>query len=246
MSDDATLAEASDPAALRAEWRMRLLEEMAEVCMDLGRIVHRQAKAAAELAEAAPIEVAEVPASRAAAASPFTTDPTEAIARISRALRLTLALHARNEEALRAIRAGIAAECEARRVVADRHAAADAAAQSRRRRGTVQGLVIEAAEREVEDEEALWDVMRALEERLDEDGAYQDLESAPLREIVERLCADLELTPDWSLWEGEGWGPDSPFSRSRFSPCARPSRTPLRPHEAGAVQTDGPLAHRRE
>jgi hypothetical protein len=204
---------------------------MAEVVMDLGRFVHRQAKAAAEASEPTTIEAAKVPANRAPPASPFTTDPSEAIARISRALRLTLALHARNEEALRALRAGIAAECEARRVVADRRAAEDAAKRSRRRRDTVEGLVVEAAEREVEDEEALWNIMRALEERLDEDGAYQDLEIAPLREIVERLCADLELTPDWSRWEGEGWGPDSLFSRSRFSPWGRPSRRPLRPHD---------------
>jgi hypothetical protein len=218
---------------------MRLLEEMAEVCMDLGRIVHRQAKAAAERAEPIAIEAAEAPANRAALASPFTTDPSDAIARISRALRLTLALHARTEEQLRAIRAGIAAECEARRVVADRRAAEEAAKRSRRRRDTVEGLVIEAAEREVEDEEALWDLLRALEERLNEDGAYQDLESAPLRQIVERLCADLELTPDWSRWEGEGWTPGSPFSRSRFSPWARPSRTPLRPFDTASP-------HRRE
>jgi hypothetical protein len=234
MPSDATPTDTPDSAVLGAEWRMRLLEEMAEVCMDLGRIVHRQAKAAAEPAEPAAIESAEVPASRAAPASPFTTDPSDAIARISRALRLTLALHARTEEQLRALHAGIAAECEARRVVADRRAADEAAKRSRRRRDTVEGLVIEAAEREVEDEEALWDVMRALEERLDEDGAYQDLEAAPLREIVERLCADLELTPDWSRWEGEGWGPDSPFSRSRFSPWARPSRRPLRSHDTNS------------
>ncbi|HWE98948.1 MAG TPA: hypothetical protein VG248_04045, partial [Caulobacteraceae bacterium] len=43
--------------------------------------------------------------------------------------------------------------------------------------------------------------------------------------------ADLELTPDWSRWEGEGWAPEAPFSRSRFSIWARPSRTPLRPHD---------------
>jgi hypothetical protein len=23
--------------------------------------------------------------------------------------------------------------------------------------------------------------------------------------LVARICADLGVTPDWSLWEGEGW-----------------------------------------
>ncbi|HSZ52204.1 MAG TPA: hypothetical protein VK801_11575 [Caulobacteraceae bacterium] len=228
MPDDTpALADAPDPEVLGAEWRMRLLEEMAELCMDLARIVHRQAKAAAELAEPSASEADEVPANRAAPASPSALDPSDAIARISRALRLTLALHARTEEQLRALRAGVVAECEARRALANHRAAADASLRRQRRRDTVLNLVTEAAEREVEDEEALWDVIEAVEERLNEDEAYQNLEAAPLRELVERLCADLELNPDWSLWEGEGWTPDSPFSRSRFSPWGRPSRRPL-------------------
>jgi hypothetical protein len=93
--------------------------------------------------------------------------------------------------------------------------------------------------------EALNDVLEALEERLHEDEAYVDLEQAPLRETVERLCADLELTPDWSRWEGEGWTAQAPFHRPRASIWARPSRTPLRPHD-DAGQTGAPLAHRRE
>jgi hypothetical protein len=243
VTDDAA-AEAPDPAVLRAEWRLRLLEEMAEVCMDLGRIVHRQAKAAAEPAEPAAIEAAEVPASRAAPASPFTTDPSEAIARISRALRLTLALHRSTDEGLSALRAGVIAEREARRVAASRRAADEAAAQSRHHRNTVERLVIEAAEREIEDGEALFGVFAALEERLEEDEAYQDLERLPLRETVKRLCADLQLTPDWSRWEGEGWTPEPPFFRPPASVWRHPRREPRWPLHAGA--TDGPLAHRRE
>ena len=233
---DAALAEAPDPAVLRAEWRLRMLEEIAEICMDLARIVHRQAQAAAESAEPAASEASEVPANRAA---PTTPDPSEAIARISRALRLTLALHGRTEEALGALRAGIAAECEARRVAARRRAAEDAAVQSHLRRGVVEGLVFEAAEREIEDEDAMEAVLEALEQRLEEDEAYQDLDQAPVREIVERLCADLELNPDWSQWEGEGWTPKPAFSRPKASIWARPSRTPLRP-----LDTASP--HRRE
>jgi hypothetical protein len=88
--------------------------------------------------------------------------------------------------------------------------------------------VIEAAEREAEDEEALDGMLEALEERLDQDEAYWDLDDMPVREAVERLCVDLELNPDWSRWDGEGWPPKPPFSRFRFSIWSRPSRTPLR------------------
>jgi hypothetical protein len=243
MTDDATLADAPDPAVLRAEWRLRLLEEIAEVCMDLARIVHRQAQAAAQAADPTAIEPAEAPVNRL---TPTTADPSAALARISRALRLTLALHARTDEALCALRAGVIAEREARRVAAGRRAADEAEARAKSHRDTVERLVIEAAEREVEDDETLGAVMEALEERLEEDDAYWDLDQMPLREAVERLCADLELTPDWSRWEGEGWPPKPPFSRFRFSPWSRPSRTPLGDLDDGAPQIGGVLAHRRE
>jgi hypothetical protein len=221
-----TPSESPDPAVLRAEWRLRLLEEMAEITMDLARVVHRQAQAAAEPAEANSIEAAEVPATRARTASPTPPDPSEALARISRALRLTLALHARTDEQLRALQAGITAECEARRVETARRAASEAEARSAGRREAVERLVFEAAEREIDDDEAFGDVIEALEERLEGDEAYQDLDCAPLREIVKRLCADLELTPDWSRWEGEGWAAE-PFFRPKLSLWARPSRRPL-------------------
>jgi hypothetical protein len=224
MTDDATPAEAPDPAVVRAERRLRVLEELTEIGLDLARALHRQALAAAD--PVGPTEPAEPDAP-----TPTTPagDPSVAFARISRAIRLTLALEARTDEALRALRAGVAAEVEARRVAARNRDAAEAAARSKARREAVEDLVLEAAEREIEDEEALDGVLAALEERLEDDEAYQDLDRLPLRETVEQLCADLELTPDWSRWDGEAWAPEASFSRPRASIWARPSRTPLRP-----------------
>ena len=231
---DADPAEAPDPAIARAERRLRLLEELAEIGMDLARDLRREAPAAAEPEEAA------------AAQTPARGDPAAAFARLSRAIRLTLALEARTDEQLKALRAGVAAECEARRVQARDRAAAEAEARGKAHRDAVERLVLEAAEREVEDDASLGVVLEALEERLEEDDAYWDLDQMPLREAVERLCADLELTPDWSLWDGEGWPPKPPFSRSRFSPWVRPSRRPLRDLDDGAPPIGGVLAHQRE
>jgi hypothetical protein len=238
MPDDAAaFAEATDPAVLRAERRLRMLEKLAQMEMELAEALQRQAIAAAN-----PTPPAEPDAGAASApgAAPDTVDDlSAAFARIARSLRLTLALQARAEEQLRALLAGEAAKVEARRFTARKRALDEAAAQSRDRRDTVERLVWEAAEREVEDEEALKGVLEALEERLDDDDAYWNIGRLPLRETVERLCADLELNPDWSRWEGEGWTPQAPFSRSRFSIWSRPSRTPLRPYE-------DLRAHRRE
>jgi hypothetical protein len=248
MPDDAAFAETQNPAVLRAEWRLRMLEELAQMEMDLARSLHRQAIAAADPVDS--VDSVE-PATPGAAARPAITpnsagDPSAGFARIARSLRLTLTLQARADEQLRALGAGVAAEAEARRVAARKRVADAAATESRGRRDKVERLVFEAAEREIEDEEAMESVLEALEERLDEDEAYWSLESLPLRETVEHLCADLELTPDWSQWEGEGWTPKPPFSRPKASIWARPSRTPLRPHDDGAPQIGSVLAHRRE
>ena len=34
--------------------------------------------------------------------------------------------------------------------------------------------------------------------------AYDELQDRALREVVEQLCGDLGLTPDWSDWTDEG------------------------------------------
>ena len=180
MPDDAALAEATDPAVLRAERRLRMLEKLAQLEMELAEALQRQAIAAAN-----PTPPAQPDA--AAASGPGTApetagDLSAAFARIARSLRLTLALQARAEEQLRALLAGEAAKVEVRRAEASRRAAAEARARSERHRNEVERLVCEAAEREVEDLEALDGVLEALEERLDEDEAYWDLdEHAPAR-----------------------------------------------------------------
>jgi hypothetical protein len=243
VTDDAASAEAADPAVLRAERRLRMLEKLAQMEMELAEALQRQAIAAANpTPRAQPDAAASVPR-----AAPDTADDlSAAFARIARSLRLTLALQARAEEQLRALLAGEAAKVEVRRAEAGRRAAEEERARSDRHRNEVERLVSEAAEREVEDEAALDGVLEALEQRLEQDDAYWDLDQMPLREAVERLCADLELAPDWSRWQGEGWTPEPSFSRSRFSPWARPSRTPLGPCDDGAPQIGAVLAHRRE
>jgi hypothetical protein len=246
VTDDAASAEAPDPAVLRAERRLRMLEKLAQMEMELAEALQRQAIAAASPAPPAPLPAPDAAATSATGAAPDTVDDlSAAFARIARSLRLTLALQARAEEQLRALLAGEAARLEVRRAAASRREAEEAGARSDRHRNEVERLVREAAEREVEDEAALEGVLEALEERLDDDEAYWELDRMTLREAVERLCGDLELAPDWSRWEGGGWTPEPPFSRSRFSIWARPSRTPLRPDD-DAVQTGAPATHRRE
>ncbi|MBV8684471.1 MAG: hypothetical protein JO111_16460 [Caulobacteraceae bacterium] len=227
-----TPTSAHDPAVLRAEWRLRMIEELAEIGMDLARTLHRQALAAAEPMEPADADTTDTPTTtptntRASATSP--ADLANDFARLSRAVRLTLTLHTRTDESHRALQAGIAAEQEVARAEAARRASDEVVERRVAWEKRVDRLVSEVAEREIADENALSDVYKALEERLEQDEAYFDQENLSLRDTVERLCADLELTPDWSLWEGEGWTPNPPFHRRKASIFCRSSRRPLTP-----------------
>ena len=202
-----TPASLEDAAIRRAERHLRMLEELAEIGMDLARMLRRRVEAEAETDTKAD---APTPAAG--------RDPADAFQRLSRAVRLTVALEARVGETLRALIAGEAAAAETRR--------------AQRREATeekVLNLVGHAMAAEIDDEKALEACYEALGERLVEDEAYEGYAERPLRETVERLCADLGLTPDWSLWsdEDEAWVFPPPARRPAHSIFNQPSRTPF-------------------
>ena len=204
-------ADQRDLSILRAQRRLRMLEELAEIGMNLARALPRVAEAGAASEGAAPGR-----------------DPADAFARLSRAIRFTLALETRTDAALRALIADTAAERETHRVETARRAEAAAAEHRQAREDKVDKLVRDVIIAEAEHTEAFEGLGAALEERLEQDEAYEGLADLPLRETVERLCADLELTPDWSRWTGEGWAVKEPFARSPRSPFRQPRRTPDR------------------
>jgi len=202
--------EAPDPFILRAERRLRLLEELTEIGMALTRALKPEAEARQE------------PSDDKAQAKG--RDPADAYARLSRAVRLTLALETRTDQQLRDLKAGIIRGREDERAeAAERAAHVDRSV----RRAEVCYLVENLADTEIEDEDEWENFSAALEERLDDDEAYEDLDKWPLRETVERLCKDLGLSPDPSRFAGEDWSVDDANGRSFFSPFRRPSRIPL-------------------
>jgi hypothetical protein len=207
----------------RVEHRLRLLDEMAEMVMKLARGVTEQGLAA----KAAPPNTA--PNDTPGREAPPLGAPDD-LAKLSRALRLTLDLAGRLEETLRHLRSGEAAARETRwreRQARDARAVIDTceARQSR-----VIEQVTMAIHREAESEADCCGLLKALDERLEDDIAHIDVDSGPLRGMVEKLCGDLGLSPDWSGWTDEGWAePPHVFfaNRSPWSPFNRPSRKPL-------------------
>jgi hypothetical protein len=213
--------DAPDPAVLRAERRLRILDELAEIGMALARALLPGAAEEPAGDEAAADEAAN-PKSRAKP-----VDPTDAFARISRAVRLTLALEAKTDEALRDLKAGVVREREDARVKAAERDRVASIKRSEEYVDLVPALVARAVDAEIEDPKARETLYEALHERLDEDEAYDGFVERPLRETVERLCHDLGLNPDWSRWDGEGWIVEGPPARERDSIFNQPSPHPL-------------------
>ena len=196
----------SDAAVARLERRLRLLERLTEIGMELAEALRERV-----------IEGGE-------AASDKAPDPVDAYARLSRAIRLTISLETKTDEALRNLVAGVVYERELERAAQARDPTF-LNSQNLKKRMAVESCVAQAIFAEAETPEVEASLCEALEERLRRDEAYEALLDAPLRETVEQLCRDLCLTPDWSRWTGEGWADGYVPARPPWSPFNRPSRS---------------------
>jgi hypothetical protein len=190
-----------DPAVLRAERRLRVLEELTEICMEVARALGRDAAAASEPAAEDRRKV---------------RDPAAALNTISRAVRLTVALETKTDEYLRDLKAGVVRERAEEKVRAGERARVRTAEDREARIERVRDLVLCVAETEVPDLDAFDKVFEALDHELELDEVGFGYATRPLRESVERLCADLGLDPDWNRWTDEGWNLDDVPVRPGF------------------------------
>ena len=196
---------AIDPDVARAERRLRVLATMGDKGLDVTLAIE---------ADGSP-------------------QSAETFAKVSRAVRLTVTLEAKLDAIYLAWRAAVAAQAPPpfdQFMNDDGHPAETKHERVRAgRKGQVRELVVDVADHEIPDPDEYERLTDALDERLLRDEAYSHLEDLPIREIVERLCADLKLKPDWSRWTGKGWKPNPPFFRPRRSQFREPSAIPILP-----------------
>jgi hypothetical protein len=207
-------------AVLRAELRLRKLQTLSEIGLELTLDLQERVRAGK----------AEAPATKAGAAEVTPPDYAAAFAKLSRSVRLTLELEARADEALRALRAGETTARETRRQAYEGRAEEAADEQREAARDRIHTQVWRAITTEAETEEEYNERLAALRERMEFDPAYDEAEERPFREVVEQLCGDLGLSPDWSAWtEEEGWPEpvDHPPYRRRSSSFNRVSPKPI-------------------
>jgi hypothetical protein len=176
-------ASALDRARAMIEPQLRLLGRLAEIGLDAAEAVGRQARG-----ETGGETQGEPPAAKG--------DLSLAFARVSRAVRLTVALQQRLVDGLAALEAGPPAG-KPKAAPAD----PDYVLKAR-----VERIVERTAEAEHDDDAwAVDKLVREAGERLDDIDLYGDLLDRPMSEIVARIARDIGLPLDWSRLAGEAW-----------------------------------------
>jgi hypothetical protein len=188
---------ASDPAAARPERRLASLDRAAEKILAMMETV----------------------------ANDGAKESADSVAKLARALCVALDLQAKLEAGPRTRAASPKAEKPATEAGAE--AVDPFAALKTGKKARVRELVRDVIDHETPDPEDNDTLVDALDERLLCDDAYDNIEDLPLRDVVERLCTDLQLHPRWYRWTGEGWKRNPPFHRPLCSPFKTPSRKPI-------------------
>jgi len=187
----------AETTAQREARHLRMLRELAEIGMDLARAVQRQAN------DPAPAEGDAAPADL--------TDLGLVFSRIGRAVRQTLALEARLVE--------VGRERERDADLFDHHRQANEARRAIRRKDEARRLVEQAIEAEA-GEGDVEQLLADLHERLEDPDDTADFADRPMGVLIARICRDLGVAPDWSLWEDQEWAIDEAAAKPRGSPFA--------------------------
>ena len=170
-----------------------------QILADLRPVMERQLAVLGRLAEAGlnlAIEI-EQQATTDGPAKLSAGEAALAYARVSRAVRLTLALQSK-----------VIQQIQSLDEVASRYRAGDrqeAGARDTAHKGRIQRLVERVIGEEIADDDRAERLADEACERLEHDDIYGDLRRYSPGEIVSRVCRDLGLAPDWSRWAQEAW-----------------------------------------
>jgi hypothetical protein len=208
--DPAATADPAAAAIAQAERRLAMLRRLAELGMKLAEGLAGRAVPGADHPEPK-------------------HDPADSFARVSRAVRLTLALEAKFEQDLAALRAGGAPAAPT--VDPEAWVFPDDPGGLKKRdhpsahRNRIRDNVWDVINHETSITDLLpsHEVLDDLHERLTEGERYDGVLYRPLRESVAAICKDLGLTPDWSRWTEDGFPPDTRNPRPDWPSMWRPN-----------------------
>jgi hypothetical protein len=215
----------SESHALR---RLAMLEQMAEIGMALMQGLQRRVARQLEAEEAGE----ETPGS-VLSANETAQNAALTFSRLTRAMRLTFALDARLRDELRVREYGPAAGDDDAAVDADNdpnwayasNRPEQVALRRAMYRNAVNAVMTEAIETTASGSSEVERLRIGLYENLFENEAYDDIEDAGLKDVLVRVCTDLQIDPDIvSHWLSQSWASATIFSRP-----IRPPGVPDRP-----------------
>ena len=175
-----------DEAAAVAARHLRMLDQLAEIGMALAVEIGRQVTAQPPVVE----DEASPPAPR-----PSLNDLALGLSRASRAVRMSIALYAR-------LTAGPRGPQEGPATLEDLLERLDAGVSAHR--GRIEDVVERVAIAGHDDEQAVERLTSEAAERLERE-AYGDIMARPVSEVVDLICRDLGLSPDWPALAQEAW-----------------------------------------
>ena len=189
----------ADAASLRGrmERQLTVLGRLAEAGLNLALAIERQATTEG----AAPVVAGDV---------------ALAYARVSRAVRLSVALQAKVIKDLQALDQAAASRLYGQTVNAER----ERQRLAEQRQDRVQRIVERVIAAEVADAAEVDRLAEAASERLEHDDIYGDLAKRPVGEIIALICRDLDLSPDWTRLAAEAWAQEEIESGAAGSPFA--------------------------
>ena len=223
----------------RAAERARALADLAAIGMNIARALERQALALAAASEAVAGRIVAADLAPAEAASAIADlgrgpDLGLSFSRLSRAVRLTLALEARLAERPLAAEPALAPVAVRDPDLHDK--AVTGFHRTVRRIETLEAIEV-LIDREPDDARAerLHD---ELVERLNAGEAEAGQDEPRVSAMIATICEALGLTPDWSLWEDEDWALNELESGDRASPYVAQARERKRRREAREAGRD--------
>ncbi|CAN7565864.1 hypothetical protein LJR225_004187 [Phenylobacterium sp. LjRoot225] len=143
-------------------------------------------------------------------------DAALAYARVSRAVRLSLALQSSVLEGLQALDRAAGSRLYEQRCKAERDRQLRAQAHRERVDRVLDRVIEKEATSEAEGERLAGEA----HERLERDDIYGDLAERSVSEIIDRVCRDLGLSPDWPSLAQEAWAQEEIEARTAAAPLA--------------------------
>ena len=221
---------AEDGAQARLDRQLDMLERLAEAGLEVAAAVGRRAKTAGPDDDLNGLSLG--------------------YARVSRAVRMTIALQSRLIADLKAL-ADSAAQ---KRIEAEEADENEQAVREETHKVRVVRVVERVLEAEHEDDDQVSPLVLKAEHLLDDEDLYDDILSRPIGDLVAQVCRDLGLSPDWTRLAEEPWakkeiergGAGSPFGEWMGRPSTRPSPQAGEGGEPCAGQRFGQHANARQ